>query len=163
MPCRVLLPGLGKLGGVLPFDIDVGQLVLWVTVLSLVMALAAVIALPWVVTRLPQDYFTRPNRAAWRKTGEPPEPPFALILGLLKNVLGGALLLVGIVLLFMPGQGLLTIVAGLMLMNFPGKYKLERWLVQRPGVFKGLNWMRERAGYAPFDSVNGPLSGQGDA
>lgn len=156
------MPGVERAGVALPFDIDIAQLVLWVTVLSVVMALAAVIALPWVVTRLPPDYFTRPRRATWRHTGEPPEPRFALVLGLLKNIVGAALLLLGLVLLFMPGQGLLTILAGLMLMNFPGKYQLERWLVQRPGVFKGLNWMRERASCVPFEPVDAARSGQSD-
>jgi hypothetical protein len=52
--------------------------------------------------------------------------------------------------LFTPGQGILTILAGLLLMNFPGKYRLERWLVQRPGVLSSLNWLRTRRGKAPF-------------
>ena len=52
--------------------------------------------------------------------------------------------------LFTPGQGILSILAGLLLMNFPGKFRLERWLVQRPGVLKSLNWLRARRGKAPF-------------
>jgi hypothetical protein len=38
-------------------------------------------------------------------------------------------------------------------MNFPGKYHLERWLVLRPGVLKGLNWLRRRQGQLPFDQL----------
>jgi hypothetical protein len=46
---------------------------------------------------------------------------------------------------------MLTLLAGLLLMNFPGKYQLERWLVTRPGVLRALNWLRGRQGHAPFD------------
>jgi len=50
-----------------------------------------------------------------------------------------------------PGQGLLTLLVGLLLMNFPGKYQLERWLVGRPGVLGALNWLRRRGGHEPFE------------
>ena len=40
---------------------------------------------------------------------------------------------------------------GLLLMNFPGKYRLERWLLRRPGVLGALNWLRGRRGLPPFD------------
>lgn len=145
-------------------SIDMGQLALWGGGLSIGMTLMAVVALPWVVARLPRDYFSRPARETWRSTGNPPEPMLAHVLGLLKNVMGAALVVLGVILLFVPGQGALTILAGLLLMNFPGKYRLERWLVQRPGVFKGLNWVRERGKSPPFDAMivpDQPGSGQG--
>lgn len=104
--------------------------------------------MPWVVTRLPEDYFNHPERESWRRSKS--EPVVALLLGLLKNAVGAVLLCLGVVMLFTPGQGVLTILAGLLLMNFPGKYRLERWLVQRPGVLKSLNWLRTRRGQAPF-------------
>jgi hypothetical protein len=52
--------------------------------------------------------------------------------------------------LFTPGRGFLTLPAGLLLMNFPGKCRLERWLVQRPGMLRSLNWLRTRRGKPPF-------------
>jgi hypothetical protein len=45
----------------------------------------------------------------------------------------------------------LTLLIGLLLMNFPGKYQAERWLLLRPGVLRALNWLRERHGRAPFE------------
>ncbi len=51
-----------------------------------------------------------------------------------------------------PGQGLLTLLIGLLLLNFPGKYRLERWLVRRPGVLRTLNWVRRRRGQEHFES-----------
>jgi hypothetical protein len=109
---------------------------------------ATLMAIPWVVTRLPADYFDHRQREVWRQSND--EPVAALLLGLFKNVVGAVLLVLGVVMLFTPGQGLLTILVGLLLMNFPGKYRLERWLVQRPGVLKSLNWLRENRGRPPF-------------
>jgi zinc transporter ZupT len=129
---------------------DWQQLLLWGTGLSLVAVIGTIIGVPWVVTRLPHDYFSRPRRAVWRESAD--EPVFALVLGVLKNLLGALLVLLGLVMLVTPGQGLLTLLIGLLLMNFPGKYQLERWLVLRPGVLRGLNWLRGRRDQAPFDS-----------
>lgn len=123
--------------------------ILWTGGLSLVGILGTIIGVPWVVSRLPHDYFNQPRRSVWRESAG--EPVFALVLGLLKNLLGAILVLLGFVLLFTPGQGLLTLLVGLLLMNFPGKYQLERWLVGRPGVLSALNWLRRRGGHTPFD------------
>jgi hypothetical protein len=48
--------------------------------------------------------------------------------------------------LVLPGQGLLTIILGITLMNFPGKYRLERWLVSRGSTLKLINYLRRRRG-----------------
>jgi len=63
-----------------------------------------------------------------------------------KNILGLVLVAAGVVMLFLPGQGLLTIFLGIVLMNFPGKYRLERYIVSRGPVLRGVNWIRRRAG-----------------
>lgn len=121
----------------------------WASGLSLLGLVATVLGIPWVVARLPADYFNQPQRAVWRLKGE--EPWFALLLGGLKNIVGALLVLLGVIMLVTPGQGLLTLLVGLLLMNFPGKYRLERWLVMRPGVLSALNWLRKRSGQVPFD------------
>ena len=56
----------------------------------------------------------------------------------------------GVVMLVTPGQGLATLLIGLMLMNFPGKYRLERWVVTRGPVLHTINRLRHRAGHAPL-------------
>ena len=101
-----------------------------------------------MVTRLPADYFDHREREAWNQSGD--EPVAGLLLGLFKNIVGALLLLLGVVMLVTPGQGILTILVGLLLMNVPGKYRLERWLVQRPGVLRSLNWLRRNRGKPPF-------------
>ncbi len=124
-------------------------LLLWAGGLSLLGLATVVLGVPWVVARLPPDYFNQAHRAVWRSSGE--EPWFALVLGGLKNLVGAVLVLLGVIMLVTPGQGLLTLLVGLLLMNFPGKYQLERWLVGRRGVLPALNWMRRRGGHPPFD------------
>ena len=126
------------------------QPLLWASGLSLLAAVATLMGIPWVVVRLPQDYFVRAKRMAWRSSAE--APVLALIFGLLKNLLGLILIILGAIMLLTPGQGILTILIGLLLMNFPGKYRVERWLVLRPGVLRGLNWLRLRQGQLPFDA-----------
>jgi len=49
-----------------------------------------------------------------------------------------------------PGQGILTILIGVMLLNFPGKRRLERWLVSRPRVLPVINGLRARFGKPPL-------------
>ena len=124
-------------------------LLLWAGGLSLLGLATVVLGVPWVVARLPPDYFNQAHRAVWRSSGE--EPWFALVLGGLKNLVGAVLVLLGVIMLVTPGQGLITLLVGLLLMNFPGKYQLERWLVGRRGVLPALNWMRRRGGHPPFD------------
>ncbi len=130
------------------FGIDLGHLLGWITVLSLGTLALMAIAVPWVVTRLPADYFSNPRREPWRRSGE--EPLLAIIGTVLKNVIGAALVVLGFLLIFTPGQGVLTLLAGFMIMNFPGKYRIERWPVQRTGVLRPLNWLRQKRGQPPF-------------
>ncbi|MFK7974717.1 MAG: PGPGW domain-containing protein [Halioglobus sp.] len=117
---------------------------------SALMAIATLVCLPYVITRLPPDYFLRTKRSTARDPNERSAAAVSLIF--LKNSGGGLLVFLGVIMLVTPGQGVLTILAGLMLMNFPGKYRLERWLVLRPGVLAGLNWLRGLRGKAPFAS-----------
>ena len=125
------------------------QPLLWASGLSLLALIATIVGVPWVVTRLPKDYFVRSERVVWRASFD--APLLSLITSMLKNLLGLLLVVLGLIMLVTPGQGIVTLLIGLLLMNFPGKYHLERWLVLRPGVLKGLNWLRRRQGQLPFD------------
>ena len=125
------------------------QPLLWASGLSVLAVAGGIIAVPWVVVRLPQDYFAREERVVWRTSAD--QSLLVLVVAALKNLLGLLLVILGLIMLVTPGQGILTLLIGLMLMNFPGKYHVERWLVTRPGVLRGLNWLRQRRGHAPFD------------
>ena len=125
------------------------SVLLWASGLSLLAAVATLAGVPWVVVRLPRDYFTRPRREVWRM---PSNRPFVgLVLAILKNLLGLVLVILGVIMLVTPGQGLATLLIGFLLMNFPGKFRAEQWLVSRSGVMKGLNWLRLRRDKPPFD------------
>lgn len=119
----------------------------WGTGISVLTLAVTVVAVPWVVARLPADYFNQAHREVLPQDRSVP----GLLLMGVKNLLGAILVLLGILMLFTPGQGILTLLVGLLLMNFPGKYRLERALVARPGVFRGLNWLRQRRGEGPFE------------
>ena len=68
----------------------------------------------------------------------------------IKIVFGLFLLICGLVMLVLPGQGIITILLGLSLLPFPGKQKLEANLLAKPSVRKTLNWLREKANKPPF-------------
>jgi len=123
-------------------------IILWAGLLSLLLGVLTLLAVPWVITRLPADYFSRARRDPLRQQAR--RPLVALLFTLLKNALGLVLAALGIIMLVTPGQGLLTLLVGLLLMNFPGKYRLERWLVSRPGLLRGMNWLRRRSGKEPL-------------
>ena len=77
------------------------------------------------------------------------KPPIVRFLGIAgKNLLGVALVVVGILLSLpgVPGQGILTILLGIMLLDFPGKKKLEHKLVSRPQVRNAINKLRAKFG-----------------
>jgi hypothetical protein len=82
--------------------------------------------------------------------GKPPLVRWAGLIG--KNLLGLALIGLGVLLSLplMPGQGLLTIVIGLMLVDMPGKHRLARRIIRRPGVLKTLNRIRAWFGRPKF-------------
>ena len=77
-------------------------------------------------------------------------PILRLIALGVKNVVGWFLLLGGIAMLVLPGQGLLTILIGVSLMDFPGKRAIERKLVSRPLVLQAINRIRQRFDRPPL-------------
>jgi hypothetical protein len=113
---------------------------LWllVTVLSFVAVAVAIV-------RLPEDYFSRPDPSVQHMRT-------STLRRIARNLLGILLIAVGVVLSVpgIPGQGVLTILLGVMLVDFPGRHKAERWLVSRPGVLAAMNKLRRRLGKPPL-------------
>ncbi|GAB6144121.1 PGPGW domain-containing protein [Desulfocicer niacini] len=109
-------------------------------ILSIVMCVLSILLLPFLICRIPEDYFL--HNPSELKTHTTP-----LIRGgrwLLKNVAGYILVLAGIIMLFVPGQGLLTILLGAVLMDFPGKRQLENRLIGIRRIRNTLNWIRKK-------------------
>ncbi len=61
-----------------------------------------------------------------------------------KNLVGAVLVAAGIVMLIGPGQGILTILVGLILMDIPGKRPLEARIIKRPTVLAAVNKLRAK-------------------
>ena len=114
---------------------------------SLSTFVVSVLLVPYIVIKLPAEYFSRTRRSPRNQTGYRGLLRF-LILG--KNALGILLILSGIAMLVLPGQGLLTMIVGLMLTNFPGKYHVEQWAISRPSVLRSMNWIRAKANKPPL-------------
>lgn len=122
----------------------------WLVGISLVSLLLGALLVPAMIVRLPVDYFLHDRRHSLRENAR--HPAVRLAISSAKNVIGAVLLCAGIAMLFLPGQGLLTLFAGILVMNYPGKFRFERWLIRRRGVFSAINWLRSRAGKAPLIS-----------
>ena len=120
----------------------------WLFAASLALVLLTPVGVVWAVIRLPPDYFTehaRRPRGSWEN-----HRVLRPVLLVVKNLLGIVLLIAGLLMLLAPGQGLLTIAVGLILVDFPGKFRLERLLATRPPVWRSLDWLRKRAGRKPL-------------
>lgn len=113
-----------------------------VGIASVVIFFASLLIMPALVIRIPVDYFTHERRPPSRFANR--HPSVRLLILIAKNVLGGVLVLAGIAMLVLPGQGLLTILVGFLLVDFPRKYALERWLVRKPVVHRPINWLRRK-------------------
>jgi hypothetical protein len=107
-----------------------------------------------LLARLPADYFSNPARRKARSYLLAFPSWLRPLIPLLKNAIGLLLVLLGLAMLVLPGQGLLTLLAGVMLMNFPGKFRCELWLVKRKQVSASINWLRRRAGQPPLEIDN---------
>lgn len=115
----------------------------WMGAVSIVTFVGSLILIPLLVVRIRVDYFSREQREPDRS---PPQHAALRFVGrILKNFVGIVFIVTGIVMLVLPGQGVLTILLGIMLMSFPGKRALERRIVQQPTVLQAINWMRAKA------------------
>lgn len=96
-----------------------------------------------VIVRMPADYFSEHyDRSFWRER----HPVVRAIGHVIKNLLGVLVFAAGLVMALpgVPGPGLLVALLGLTLVDFPGKRRVELWLVSRPMVFRGMNGLRHR-------------------
>lgn len=80
----------------------------------------------------------------------PPIPASVVIVA--KNVLGYVCLAAGLAMLVMPGPGLVVALVCFLMVDFPGKYPVEKWLLSRPRVLHFINRLRRRKGRPPLQS-----------
>jgi hypothetical protein len=110
-----------------------------ISVCSVVLFILSLLFASWALRRLPEDFLLR---------REPPPKAHGMALfgDILRNLAGIALFIVGVLMLVLPGQGLLTMLAALTLMDFPGKRRLEQRLLLIPRVLATVNRLRRHAG-----------------
>ena len=102
-----------------------------------------------ILVKLPADHFSK-NRKTKFWAGPRPALHAAKVIG--KNLGGVLLVVLGVVLSLpgVPGQGLLTILLGIMLLDFPGRHRLEQKLLSKPTIVNTINRLRGRFGKPPL-------------
>ena len=105
---------------------------------SVVMFVGTILAIPVVCVKLPSDYFVRetPKRPIWKTS--------------LRTAIACVVVALGVTMLVLPGQGVLTILVGVSLLDFHAKRRWQRRLLARPTVRRTLNAIRLKAGKEPF-------------
>lgn len=110
---------------------------------STVLFLGSILGASWAVQRLPADYLLTDG-------SKPPARRLGRVGLVLRNGLGLVLLVLGVGMLVLPGQGLLTILTAFAVMDFRGKRRLEHRLMMLPRVFAAINRLRQRTGHPPL-------------
>ncbi len=102
-----------------------------------------------VLVKIPANYFSSHYTQDFL-----PDSPWLVRWGavIAKNIFGVFLVLLGIVLSLpgVPGQGVLTILLGLIMIDIPGKRPLEARIIKRPAVLEAANRLRARYGKPPL-------------
>ena len=118
----------------------------WLAITSLATFFLSLLIIPLIISNLSVHCFLQITSASPKKTLSARK----VILLLLRNIFGILLLFAGIVMLFLPGQGLLTMLIGILLLSFPGKHKILYYLIHRPSIQRSLDWIRKKSGTQPF-------------
>jgi len=121
--------------------------ILWLGSISFLVFIFSLISIKWLVALIPSDYFIEDKRNKYQSS----YPLTWLISIIIKNIVGYILIIGGILMLVLPGQGLFTIIIGLMLSNYPGKYFIERKFIAIPTVLKTINWLRKKSNKPPLE------------
>ena len=103
-----------------------------------------------ILVKLPKDHFSKRRKTKFW-SGPHPALHAAKVIG--KNIAGVLLVALGVVLSLpgVPGQGLLTILLGVMLLDFPGRHRLEQKLLSKPSIVNSINRLRERFDKPPLE------------
>ena len=117
------------------------------TALSVVFFVGSLIAIPFILVRLPTDFFDTRVPRRWMENHH---PVLRLLGHIVKNVVGAIFVFAGFLMLFLPGQGILTMLIGVTMLDFPGKRQLEAKMIGQPAVLSAINTMRQKFGKPPL-------------
>lgn len=118
------------------------DVLLLLTIITLITFITSLIVIPYIIINLSPNYFLLKKQSMY----EYKHPFFRYLVLIVKNILGYILFLLGIVMLFIPGQGLLSMALGILLMNFPGKKNVERKFFSNKKVNNVINLIRRKFG-----------------
>ncbi len=117
------------------------QIFLYISGLSTIFFLLSLLGLSWLISIIPHNYFVDKKRVSLIKVKN---PLMWLPIIIIKNSIGLVLILFGILMLILPGQGVLTIITGLIFLDYPGKFRFERSLVRNKLILNSMNWIRRK-------------------
>ena len=126
-------------------------LIFIISISSIAIFFLSLLAMPWLLSFIPADYFVNGRDKFSLNKLNPIRAVFYVIWLALRNIIGLILIILGILMLFLPGPGVVTIILGVFLLNFPAKFHLEQWLISRPGVLKSINWLRDKRDQPPLE------------
>lgn len=122
------------------------NLILWFGSISLFVFLFSLLSIKWLVSLIPEDYFINKKDSKIKTNNI----FIWYVVLIFKNLIGYSLILGGIMMLVLPGQGLFTIIIGLMMSNYPGKYSIEKKFIAIPTILKSINWLRRKSNKPPI-------------
>ncbi len=119
----------------------------WLSGLSLVFFVVGILAVAVFIIRMPADHFGQAPRVAGGG-----HPLAQWIRRAVKNVAGIVLVMTGLLmsLPLVPGPGLLAVLIGVSLTEFPGKRAIEIWIIRKRPVLRPINWLRAKCNRPPL-------------
>lgn len=122
--------------------------IFYTAVFSVLFFLVGITLIPYLILKIPYDYFNYSSKKAYFSNKR--EIAVYYLKMILRNIAAFLLFLIGVILLFIPGQGLLTIFLSLLLADIPGKYKIEKYMIKKEKIYNMLNGFRQKHGVKPF-------------
>ncbi len=122
-------------------------LLTWLGIISTATFFLSLVAVPLLLCKLDKTFFIHLHQQG---AGVNRHPVLRVTLRGIRYVLGTFLLIIGFLMLFLPGQGLLTMILGISLLDFPGKKRVIDKILTFPSIPRALNWIREKGNKQPF-------------
>ena len=119
---------------------------IWMFLASILCLAIFLLLMPLIAARIPENYFNTPPK----KRPAPTNWITYLVCKVVRNIFGVILLLLGLLLLLTPAQGILFILAASFLLDYPGKFRFQKWLTSKKPIRKSLNWFRKKGGAEPL-------------
>lgn len=108
-------------------------------IISVLIFIFSIVGLRLFIIAIPSDYFINKKRVSTLRDNSILLWVFYKIF---KNIIGYIFIAIGLLALVLPGQGILMILIGLMMSDYPKKFDLEKKIIKINTVRKGVNWIR---------------------